>query len=71
MIAEGNLTQGGAGAGLPNPSPNLTQVDSSFHRTPDFENEKAEDTRGLEIKSSCIEIPIYLTFVYMILDPKA
>ena len=28
-------------------------------------------TRGLEIKSSCIEIPIYLTFVYMILDPKA
>ena len=30
-------------AGLPNPSPNLTQVDSSFHRTPDFENEKAEE----------------------------
>ena len=28
-------------------------------------------TRGLEIKSSCIEIPIYLTLVYMILDPKA
>ena len=31
----------------------------------------ARPTRGLEIKSSCIEIPIYLTLVYMILDPKA
>ena len=32
---------------------------------------QAPSTRGLEIKSSCIEIPIYLTLVYMILDPKA
>ena len=29
------------GAGVFNPSPNPTQVDSSFHRTSEFENEKA------------------------------
>ena len=35
------------------------------------DRERKGDTRSLEVKSSRIEIPTYLTFVYMILDPKA